>query len=47
VIGGTVLKVIEDVDFLVGRCDAHINAEFRQFLIETGCPPTIVAQAGY
>ena len=31
-LGGTVLKVIEDVDFLVLRCDEHINSEFRAFL---------------
>lgn len=30
--GGTVLKVIQDVEFLVHRCDEHINAEFREFL---------------
>jgi hypothetical protein len=45
--GGTVLKVIEDVEFLVNRCDEHINAEFRQFLLDAGCPAAVVAQAGY
>jgi hypothetical protein len=45
--GGTVIKVIEDVEFLVNRCDEHINGEFRQFLLDCGCPPAIVAQAGY
>ncbi len=44
---GTVLKVIEDVEFLVRRCDEHINAEFRHFLLSTGCPPAVVGQAGY
>jgi hypothetical protein len=47
VLGGTVLKVIEDVQFLVSRCDEHIASEFRHFLLGTGCPPAIVAQAGY
>ncbi len=45
--GGTVVKVIQDVEFLVGRCDEHIAAEFRQFLGDAGCPPAIVNQAGY
>ncbi len=45
--GGTVLKVIEDAEFLVHRCDEHINAEFRNFLLRIGCPGNIVAQAGY
>jgi hypothetical protein len=45
--GGTVIKVIEDVEFLVNRCDEHINREFREFLLLCGCPPAIVAQAGY
>jgi hypothetical protein len=42
-----VQNVIEDVEFLVLRSDEHINAEFRQFLLNCGCPPAIVAQAGY
>lgn len=46
-LGGTVLKVIQDAEFLVHRCDEHINAEFREFLLGIGCPATIVAQAGY
>ena len=46
-LGGTVLKVIQDAEFLVQRCDEHINAEFREFLLRIGCPPAIVAQAGY
>jgi hypothetical protein len=45
--GGTVIKVVEDVEFLVHRCDEHINEEFRQFLLDCGCPPAIVAQAQY
>lgn len=46
-LGGTVLKVIQDAEFLVRRCDEHITAEFREFLLGTGCPAAIVAQAGY
>ena len=42
-----VLKVIQDVEFLVARCDEHITGEFRQFLLDCGCPVSIVAQAGY
>jgi len=43
----TVIKVIEDTHFLVNRCNKHINAEFRQFLRDAGCPAAIIAQAGY
>jgi hypothetical protein len=45
--GGTVLRVIQDVKFLVFRCDQHIDAEFRQFLIGIGCSATTISQAGY
>ena len=45
--GGTVLKVIQDVDYLVHRCDDHINSEFRQFLLDAGCSKATIAQAGY
>lgn len=45
--GGTVLKVIQDIEFLVCRCDEHINSEFRIFLIEAGCSSATIAQAGY
>jgi hypothetical protein len=45
--GGTVLKVIQDVEFLVNRCDNHITTEFRQFLVGVGCSPATIAQAGY
>lgn len=43
----TVLEVIEDVEFLVARCDEHINSEFRQFLLDNHCPAAVIAQAGY
>lgn len=42
-----VLRVIEDVVFLVHRCDEHLNSEFRQFLLGTGCPVAVVSQVGY
>jgi hypothetical protein len=45
--GGTVLKVIEDVEYLVLQCDAHINREFRQFPVNIGCSAATIAQAGY
>jgi hypothetical protein len=45
--GGTVLKVIQDVELLVNRCDEHINSEFREFLVGVGCSPATIAQAGY
>lgn len=45
--GGTVLKVIQDVEFLVNRCDEHINSEFREFLVGVGCTAATIAQAGY
>lgn len=43
----TVLNVIQDVEFLVSRCDEHIHCEFREFLIGVGCSPATIAQAGY
>lgn len=45
--GGTVLKVIQDVEFLVQRSNEHIDSEFREFLVETGCSAATIAQAGY
>jgi hypothetical protein len=42
-----VRRVIEDVTFLVSRCDEQINQEFRQFLLGTGCPASIIGQVGY
>jgi hypothetical protein len=45
--GGTVLKVIQDVEYLVNRSDEHVAAEFRQFLVGIGCSPTTIALAGY
>lgn len=45
--GGTVLKVIQDVEFFVNRCDEHINTEFREFLTGIGCTSATIASAGY
>jgi len=45
--GGTVLKVIQDVEYLVHRSDEHINSEFREFLRSAGCSTSTIAQAGY
>jgi hypothetical protein len=44
--GGTVIKVIEDVEFLVVRCDEHINDEFPEFLRRCRCPDAIIRQSG-
>lgn len=44
---GTVVKVIQDIEFLVSRCDEHISSEFREFLVGIGCIPGTIAQAGY
>jgi hypothetical protein len=46
-VADVVLRVIEDIEFLVCRCDEHISAEFRQFLLGTSCPAAIVGQVGY
>jgi hypothetical protein len=40
-------RVIEDVVFLVRRCDEHLNGEIRQFLLGTGCPAAVIGQVGY
>jgi hypothetical protein len=42
-----VAQVIEDVEFLVRRCDEHITGEVRQFLLGLGCPAAIIGQVGY
>lgn len=44
---GTVLKVIQDVEFLVSRCDDHIHSEFREFLLGVGCSMATITQVGY
>jgi hypothetical protein len=43
-----VLKVVEDIEFLVDRCDEHIRSEFRDFLIGTcGCASSTARSVGY
>lgn len=44
---GTVLKVIQDIEFLVVHSDQHICIEFREFLISCGCTIATIAQTGY
>lgn len=46
-LSSTVLNVVQDVEFLVTRCDEHIQSEFREFLLANHCPGAIVAQVGY
>ena len=43
----TVIRVIEDAEFLVNRSDEHIHTEFRKFLIDKGCPTLFITQVGY
>jgi hypothetical protein len=45
--GEVVLKVIQDVEFLVRRCDEHINIEYRRFLSDAGCLMATISAAGY
>jgi hypothetical protein len=45
--GGTVLKVIQDIELLVSRCDEHINSEFKEFLVGVNCSAFTISQAGY
>lgn len=45
--GGTVLKVIQDIEYLVDRSDEHITIEFREFLTSVGCSAWTRSQAGY
>jgi hypothetical protein len=43
----TVRRVIDDVEFLVRRCDEHLDAEFRAFLLGVSCTGATISQAGY
>lgn len=45
--GGTVLKVNQDVEFLVHRCDEHFHSEFPEFLRGAGCSQATISQTGY
>ncbi len=42
-----VIRVLDDIRFFVTRCDEHIDAEFRRFLLAAGCPTAVVGQVGY
>ena len=42
-----VLRVIQDVEFLVHRCDEQIRVGFKQFLVECGATGATVASVGY
>ena len=42
-----VAKVIQDVEFLVRRCDEHIATEFRQFLLDAGYSPATLSAVNY
>ena len=44
---GTALKVIEDVEFVVTKCDSHLASEFRQFLVQIGCTNATITSVGY
>lgn len=44
---GSLIKVIDDVEFVVSKCDAHLTTEFRQFLQQIGCTSTTITLAGY
>lgn len=46
-ISGSVLKVIQDVEFLVMRCDEHLNSEIREFLRGCGCTQKVCKGVGY
>jgi hypothetical protein len=43
----TVLKVIQDVEFFVRRCNDDINTEFNLFLGRIGCNAGTISAAGY
>ena len=45
--GGTVLKIIQDIEYLVHRCDEQIHSEFREFLAGVGCSAATITRAGY
>ncbi len=43
----TVKRVLDDVQFLVGRCDGHIVQEFDHYLSGLGCDLTTRGQLRY
>ena len=44
---GTVNKVIDDIEFLVTKCDQHIDREFRSFLMSLNCSSSTINLTGY
>lgn len=42
-----VRRVTDDVEFLIERFDDHCNLEFREFLLNLGCPVAVVNLTGY
>ena len=44
---GTVERVLQDAEFLVGRSDEHLAVEFREFLLECNATAAVIAQVGY
>jgi hypothetical protein len=45
--GGTVKNVIKDIDFIVEQSNAHIDVEFREWLLGCGFSSLTVNQVGY
>ena len=44
---GTVSNVIKDIEFIVNQSDAHIDAEFRIWLLRCGFSAVTLNQVGY
>lgn len=44
---GTVANVIRDIEFIVNQSDAHIDTEFRAWLLVAGFTAVTVNQVGY
>lgn len=43
----TVKNVIDDLEFLVLRCDEHLQTEIPRFLANIGCSTATIASVGY
>lgn len=43
----TVVKVAQDIEFLVSRCNEHIDIQFKEFLRRIGCSAATIKRAGY
>ena len=44
---GTVVNVIKDVEYIVEQSNAHIDTEFREWLLTCGFTPVTINQVGY